>query len=194
MIKFYTKFVSNNIIKNLYIMKKTFLLGIMFLLTFLISCTSQTNIDPKITEEITASNQFTFMARRANPTNFDVINIMNALPNNNSARMLDLDYGYTIVIKEKELEVNLPYFGRLFNPSYDTSKNSYNFTSKDFTLNKIQNKKGNWVYTITPKDVSNIRVIYLEVFKNGKAYVSIDSNDRQAISYDGYVMKNENKK
>ena len=41
------------------------------------------------------------MAKRANPTNFDVINVMNSLPNNNSARMLDLDYGYSVVIKEK---------------------------------------------------------------------------------------------
>jgi hypothetical protein len=114
-----------------------------------------------------------------------------SLPNNNSARMLDLDYGYSVVIKEKELDVNLPYFGRLFNPSYDTSKNSYNFNSKDFTVSKLQNKKGNWVFTVSPKDLSNVRVIYIEIFKNGGAYVSIDSNDRQAISYDGYIMKNE---
>lgn len=194
MIIFYIKFVIDSITKNQYIMKNTVLMGVMFLLTFLLSCNSQTYIDQKTLEDITASNQFTFMAKRANPTNFDVINVMNSLPNSNSARMLDLDYGYTIVIKEKQLEVNLPYFGRLFNPSYDTTKNSYNFTSKDFTLNKVQNKKGNWVYTITPKDVNNVRIIYLEIFKNGNTYVSIDSNDRQAISYDGYIMKNEIKK
>jgi hypothetical protein len=92
---------------------------------------------------------------------------------------------------EKELDVTLPYFGRMFNPSYDTSKNSYRFTSKDFTLSKILNKKGNLVYTISPKDVDHVRVIYIEVYKNGSAYVSIDSNDRQPISYNGYLMKNE---
>ena len=36
---------------------------------FLYSCSSQINIDPKTLEEITTSNQFTFMAERANPTN-----------------------------------------------------------------------------------------------------------------------------
>ena len=46
---------------------------------------------------------------------FDVINIMNSIPNGNSARMLDLDYGYTGGLKEKELDVTLPYFGRMFN-------------------------------------------------------------------------------
>ena len=45
------------------------------------------------------------------------------------------------------------------------------------------------MYTISPKDVDHVRVIYIEVYKNGNAYVSIDSNDRQPISYNGYLMK-----
>lgn len=194
MIYFCTKFVHIHITQNKSIMKNTVLMSVMFLLTFLFSCTSQTYVDEKSLDQFINSNEFTFMAKRANPTNFDVINVMNSMPNNNSARMLNLDYGYSVVLKDKELTVNLPYFGRLFNPSYDTSKNSYNFTSKDFTISKVQNKKGNWVYTISPKDQNNIKVIYLEIFKNGAAFVSIDSSDRQAISYDGYIMKNETNK
>lgn len=191
MIYFCTKFVHIHITQNKSIMKNTVLMSVIFLLTFLFSCTSQTYVDEKSLDQFINSNELTFMAKRANPTNFDVINVMNSMPNNNSARMLNLDYGYSVVLKDKELTVNLPYFGRLFNPSYDTSKNSYNFTSKDFTISKVQNKKGNWVYTISPKDQNNIKVIYLEIFKNGAAFVSIDSSDRQAISYDGYIMKNE---
>lgn len=194
MIYFCTKFVHINITQNKSIMKNTVLMSVMFLLTFLFSCTSQTYVDEKSLDQFINSNELTFMAKRANPTNFDVINVMNSMPNNNSARMLNLDYGYSVVLKDKELTVNLPYFGRLFNPSYDTSKNSYNFTSKDFTISKVQNKKGNWVYTLSPKDQNNIKVIYLEIFKNGAAFVSIDSSDRQAISYDGYIMKNETNK
>lgn len=194
MIYFCTKFVHIHTTQNKSIMKNTVLMSVMFLLTFLFSCTSQTYVDEKSLDQFINSNEFTFMAKRANPTNFDVINVMNSMPNNNSARMLNLDYGYSVVLKDKELTVNLPYFGRLFNPSYDTSKNSYNFTSKDFTISKVQNKKGNWVYTISPKDQNNIKVIYLEIFKNGAAFVSIDSSDRQAISYDGYIMKNETNK
>lgn len=194
MIYFCTKFVHIHITQNKSIMKNTVLMSVMFLLTFLFSCTSQTYVDEKSLDQFISSNELTFMAKRANPTNFDVINVMNSIPNNNSARMLNLDYGYSVVLKDKELTVNLPYFGRLFNPSYDTSKNSYNFTSKDFTISKVQNKKGNWVYTISPKDQNNIKVIYLEIFKNGAAFVSIDSSDRQAISYDGYIMKNETNK
>jgi hypothetical protein len=172
-------------------MKKLIYLSFFAILSFLYSCSSQINIDPKTLEEITTSNQFTFMAERANPSNYDVINVMNSMPNSISTRMLNLDYGYTIVVKDKELDVTLPYFGRMYNPSYDNSKNSYRFTSKDFTLSKILNKKDNLVYTISPKDVDHVKVIFIEVYKNGNAYVSIDSNDRQPISYNGYLMKNE---
>ena len=175
-------------------MKKIFLASFLFLLLLVQSCSTQNGMDPKSVEEILSTDQFTFMATRANPTNNDVMNVINSLPNSSPSRMLNLDYGYDVVIKEKEITVTLPYFGRLYNPSYDSSKNSYRFTSKDFSINKKQNKKGNWVYTISPKDQNNIKVIYLEIFKNGAAFVSIDSSDRQAISYDGYIMKNETNK
>ena len=72
----------------------------------------------------------------------------------------------------------------------DPDKNSYRFTSKDFTINKKEGKKGSLLYTITTNDQQNTKTIFMEVFKNAKTYVSIDSNDRQPISYDGYVTVN----
>lgn len=160
-----------------------------------ISCTPQQSMNTTEVQQLINDEQFTFMAKRANPMNNDAINILNTMPGAGAGvRMMDLDYGYSIVLKEKELEVTLPYFGRVFIPSYDQNKNSYRFTSKEFSLDKKQNKKGNWVFTIKPKDVRYIRNIFVEVFKNGRAYVSIDSDDRQPISYDGYLMKNEEKK
>jgi hypothetical protein len=53
-------------------MKKLIYLSFFGLLSFLYSCSSQINIDPKTLEEITTSNQFTFMAERANPTKYVV--------------------------------------------------------------------------------------------------------------------------
>jgi hypothetical protein len=175
-------------------MKKMILFGFSLILALLYSCTSQNALDPKTVEEIVSGNQFTFMATKAIPANYDVINIMNSMPNAAASRILDLSYGYTVVLKEKEIEVTLPYFGRTFTPSYDTSKNSFRFTTNNFNLTKNQNKKGNWIFIIAPKDAENVKNIYLEVYKNGNAYISVDANDRQPISYDGYMMKNEIKK
>ncbi|MBD8083266.1 DUF4251 domain-containing protein [Chryseobacterium caseinilyticum] len=145
------------------------------------------------TDALINSDEFSFHAERANPTNYDVINIANSLPNAPAMRMFQLQgQGYGFSIKKNELEVVLPYFGRVFNPTYGNSNNnSYRFTSKDFKIEKTQKKKGKWVYRIQPKDVNNVSDIYIEVFKDGGALVSVKSNDRQPISYDGYISKTE---
>lgn len=157
---------------------------------FVSACTTNSGLPKAEVSALLNSGEFTFMAQRANPTNYDVINVMNSLPGSSSARMLDLDYGYTVQLKKSEIEVTLPYFGRMYTPSYDTSKNSYRFTSKDFTVSERPGKKSSVVYSIVTHDQPNVRRIVMEVFSNGKSFVTIDSNDRQIISYDGYIMKN----
>ncbi|MBW8361777.1 MAG: DUF4251 domain-containing protein [Kaistella sp.] len=171
-------------------MKKIILIfcGLLF---FVQSCTSQTYMDPKSLENAISNNEFTFMAEKAIPTNYDVINIMNSMPNSTSSRILNLSSGYTVILKKSVLEVNLPYFGRSFSSSRDSSNNGYTFTSKDFTVTKSAGKKGTTVVQIETNDQHAEKKIIIEVFKNGKALVSVNSNDRQPISYDGYMMKNE---
>ena len=155
------------------------------------SCSPQSGLDSKVTHQLVESDSFTFMAKRANTSSYDVINIMNSLPNSSSSRMLQLDYGYTIVVKKDEITVTLPYFGRMYNPSFDRDKNSFRFTTKDFVFKKNQDSKGKWLISIEPKDVQHVSIINIEVFKNGNAFVSINASDRQPITYDGYIMQNE---
>lgn len=154
------------------------------------SCSSQNNISSEKVNMLLKTSEFTFMAERANPISNDVINVLNAFPNSSSSQILNLDYGYTLEIKRSEIKVDLPYFGRMYTPSFDNEKNSYHFTSKDFTIAEQNGKKGSSVYTINLKDQQNVKNIMLEVYKNGKAYLSIQANDRQSISYDGYIMAN----
>lgn len=137
------------------------------------------------------TGDFMFMAERANVTNYDVVNVMNSIPNSTGSRMLSLDYGYGVHLKSGELSVELPYFGRLYNPSYDSSKNGLRFTSKDFSVKKSESRKGGWNFEILPKDQANIRALNLEIYKDGRAFLSVDANDRQPISYTGYITKNE---
>jgi len=173
-------------------MKKYISILSIILLTFIFqNCSSQNNVDSQIVNSLVSSEEFTFHAERANPMNYDVINVLNGIPNNPSTRILQLDAGsYVIELKKDKMEVVLPYFGRAFTSSYGKD-NSYRFTSKDYTVTKSQSKKGNWVFKIKPNDVNNVSDINIEVYKNGKAFTSIRSNDRQPITYDGYISKNE---
>lgn len=154
---------------------------------------SQTKADSQTITELINTDDFSFRAERATPTNYDVINVMNSMPNSTSTRILDLSgSNYSVDLRKDKLEVTLPYFGRVFNPTYgNTSQNSYRFTSKDFAVTKSQGKKGKWIVKIKVNDQSTVDEIIIEVFKNGKAYTSIRSNDRQPISYDGFISKNE---
>ncbi|MBV8325937.1 DUF4251 domain-containing protein [Chryseobacterium sp.] len=166
------------------------LLLISGFLFFFQSCASQGSLDSKTVDTLVTSQEFTFYAQRANPTNYDVINIMNSMPNATATRMLDLNGNYTIDVSKSNIVVVLPYFGRIYNPSFgNPDQNSYRFTSKDFTINQSQNKKGNWTIKIKTNDISNVSDINIEVYKNGKAFVSVRSSDRQPITYDGYVSK-----
>lgn len=171
-------------------MKKTILL--IFSLMLFQSCTSQNYLDQNTVNQLVESSNFTFMAQRASPSNFDVINVMNSLPGSTTSRVMDLSYGYTITFKDKEMTVTLPYYGRNFTGgSTYGNDNSFRFTSKDYTVSHTAGKKNKILLQVKPNDVRNINMIYFDISPNGKAYVSVNANDRTPISYDGYIMRNE---
>lgn len=171
---------------------KIFISG--FIIFSLGSCATQNTIAPEQLTSLLNSKEFTFMAERANPTSYDVVNILNSLPNSPSSNILNLDYGYTLVIKKDQVSIDLPYFGRMFTPNFDRDKNGIKFVSKDFKINESLGKKGSSVYTIIMEDQHNINGLVLEVYKSGKAFLSVSANDRQSISYDGYLMPNKPEK
>ena len=173
---------------------KKILLALFGILFFTSSCTSQNYIESGLLNTIVQQKQFTFMAERVDILSPDVVNVINSIPNSSYARMQDLDYGYDIVFENNEMIVYLPYFGRTYNPSRDLDKAGFKFTSKDFTIDEKEGKKGKKLLTIKPNDVNNVNAIYMEISPNGKCYVSINANDRQPISFTGYIMKNEVKK
>ncbi|MDR7793612.1 DUF4251 domain-containing protein [Riemerella anatipestifer] len=153
----------------------------------LISCQTQYGINENKVQSYIDKNEFTVMAKRALPNNYDVINIAQSFPTVGS-RMFELDYGYAVTLKKDSLSVNLPYFGRMFNTSLDPSKNSFNTETKDFKLSKNKTKKG-YTYHFSLSHPENMSDIYIDILKNGKAYISINSRDRQPISYDGYLVE-----
>lgn len=171
--------------KNLF---KIIMLGV--LMVVFNACSSKNTVANANISKLLKENEFTFIAQRANPASADVVNVLTSMPNSTSTQVLNLDYGYSLKIMKNEITAVLPYFGRMFSSSYDNTNNSYRFTSKDFNISQSSGKKGSVIYLINTKDQQNVRRMILEVFPNGKAYLSIDSTDRQPISYDGYIQEN----
>lgn len=173
---------------------KKIILAIFGLILFTSRCTSQTYMESGVLTSVMAQEEFTFRANKVNVNNQDVINSMNALPGGSVGRMQSLTPGYDIVFKNKEMQVYLPYFGRTYSTSTNNGNLTFDFTSKDFSIDKKEDKNGKKTWTIKPNDINYISAMYLEIYSNGKAYLSINANDRQPASYNGFIMKNEVKK
>jgi len=113
------------------------------------------------------------------------------VPLGGRSRQLTSDYDLKV---SKEAVVSyLPYFGRAYSATPGAT-GGVEFTSKDFQYNIKENKKGGWDITIKPKDTHDVRELFLTVFKNGTANLMVTSNNRQNISYYGYVSESKPKK
>ena len=153
-----------------------------------ISCGSQTYLDPTTLSSVVEKKEFDFNATKAFPTNYDVINVMNSMRGSTGTQILNLDPGYGFNLKNDLFSVALPYFGRAFNVNPgDANNGGIRFESKEFTAKKSTTKKGNTLFVITPRDQKENYVFNLEIFKNGSAFLSINSNNRQPISFDGNI-------
>ncbi|WP_165570235.1 DUF4251 domain-containing protein [Chryseobacterium sp. FH1] len=153
-----------------------------------ISCGSTTYLDQASLSSAIEKREFNYNATKAFPLdNNSVNNILNSFPGGAGAgRLMNLDPGYGFNLKKDLFSVYLPYFGRAFNVSpADVNNGGIRFESKKFAIKQSLTKKGNTLLVITPEDHKVDFVFNLEIFKNGSAFLSVNSNDRQPISYDG---------
>lgn len=80
----------------------------------------------------------------------------------------------------------LPYFGRAYSASM-TGEGGIKFTSTQFDYTVKARRKGGWDITLRPKDVSDVRELFLTVSESGNATLRATTNNRQPISYNGTV-------
>lgn len=116
-----------------------------------------------------------------------------AMPVGGRSRQLNSDYDLKVT---KDAVVSyLPYFGRAYSATPGSTDNGLDFTSKDFEYSIAPNKKDDgWDIVIKPKDAKQAREMLLTAFKNGTASLLVTSNDKQNISFSGYITPNTSKK
>ncbi len=121
---------------------------------------------------------YVFMAQFANPLGWKTIN---------------LNYNYNVVISRDSVDSYLPYYGRAYVAPYnptDPAQTGIQFKTKKFDYQEDADKKGNYAVTIIPHDVKETRKFFLNISEEGYATLSVTSNNRQSISFTGYITEN----
>lgn len=115
-----------------------------------------------------------------------VFKAQTVMPMTGSVRTLTSDY--EVKLSGDSLTCYLPYFGRAYTAGYGEG-GPINFTTTKFEYKATQRKKGGWNITIQPKNVNDVRVLNFTVFEKGYANLQVLSNNRQPISFTGFVQK-----
>ena len=116
-----------------------------------------------------------------------VFNAQSILPAYGYSRQLS--GGYDLHIAPDKLVSFLPYMGRIYTPPVDPAEGPLRFTSTDFVYAEQPQKKGGWSISIKPKDVRTVREFMLNVSEDGYATLQVSGNDRQPVTFYGYITE-----
>ncbi len=167
------------------------IISVCILTLMFYSCSAQNTTDSQTLNSLVTSEEFTFHAERANPMNYDIINTLNSIPNNPSTRILQLDAGsYTIELRKGKMKLFfLTSEEHLIQITEEIT--ATDSLLKTILLQNLKVKKEIGFLKLNPMMSIMFQTSILKCTKNGKAFTSIRSNDRQPITYDGYISKNE---
>jgi Domain of unknown function (DUF4251) len=96
---------------------------------------------------------------------------------------------YDVTVTKDSLVSYLPFFGRAYNPPYNSTTPALDFTSTNFSYAVSPHKKSGWDITIKPKDKTDVVQYFFTIYDNGNASLNVTSQSRDAISFSGYIRK-----
>ena len=104
-----------------------------------------------------------------------------------SGGLRQLTGGYDMNVSKDTTQANLPYFGRAYVAPADPTQGGIKFTSTQFDYSVLERKKGGWDVTFKIKDVPDVRQMILTISGDGYASLTVYSNNRQAITFNGVI-------
>ena len=114
-----------------------------------------------------------------------VFHAQTALPLSGASRQLTSEYD--LKVSKNSVVSYLPYFGRAYSLPYGSTNGGFNFTSTKFDYSSANRKNGGWQISIKPKDVADFREFSLTLSENGRGTLQALTNNRQPISFTGYI-------
>ena len=164
--------------KNPYSLTSAVLLGVFAVFSFN-ALQAQSEKERKVKEEMEIKASITAQ-------NY-IFKAQTLLPMNGGTRYLNGDYDLSVSVDK--IVSFLPYMGRIYTAPIDPANGPLRFTSTDFTYAIQTKKKGGWDISIKPKDVRSVREFNLHVSDNGYATLQVSGNDRQPVTFYGYVVE-----
>jgi hypothetical protein len=106
-----------------------------------------------------------------------------------SGRSRQLTSEYDLRLFGDSLVSNLPFYGRAYSAPYGSGDGGFNFTSTNFEYTATPGKKNGWNISIKPRDVNDFREFSLSLSDNGYGTLQVLSNNRQPMSFTGYITE-----
>lgn len=157
-------------------MKKIFLIAFMFSTLSLFA-----NAESKIVvDSLIANKGYRFVAERVSSSLADRLHQLASL----------YGKGYYVDVLADSVAVRLPFFGRSYNPTMSVDQ-GFDFGNSKFIYEVKQGRKGkNTVVKIDVYDnngADNYRMTFV-ILPEGRTTLTIVSNRRETISFDGYIQ------
>jgi len=151
--------------------------------------------DKATTAKIVEAKTYTFVARSATPLNsVDISKVMGQMSGGSQGGTINLNETYyELKITPDSIVAYLPYYGRSFTAPINQTEGGVKFNSKKFEYKSTKGKKRGWNVVIDTKDTTESYRLALDIGDEGYATLSLNSNNKQSISYQGYLRENETK-
>lgn len=135
------------------------------------------DLDKSVVQNLIEKKEFVFKAQTVIPL---------------TGRSRQLTSDYDVKFMGDSIIAYLPYFGRAYSAGYGEG-GGVDFTSTKFDYNTTPRKKGGWDVAIKPRDAKNIQSLNFTISENGSASLQVTSNNRQSISYVGYIVERKSR-
>lgn len=123
------------------------------------------------------SKNFVFDAEKAIPLGYRFI-------------LLDRN-SYFVKFTADQVNADLPFFGRAYSAPYGKS-GGINFEGKPENV-QVEKKKKSYIVKATVRGKDDVYNLLFSVFFNGSTSLSVSSNNRASITFDGVIRAPKNK-
>lgn len=169
--------------------------NILAMATLFIAVQANAQTDKETTNRIVNNQHFVFNATSAMPmANYEVNKILSRMPGGGGGGLIQLSgTQYQLIVSKDSVEAYLPYYGRAYTATMNPDDSGIKFKSKKFTYKADKKKKGSWQIKMDFKEVKDSPSMLLNVSENGYATLNVNSNNRQPISFNGYLSEPKRK-